>query len=318
MKKSLLTLLLSALLLLSACGGAPAGTPGQEEDVVHILATTYPVYLLTTAVTGGLEDIQVDLLVKDQISCLHDYTLTVNDMKAIESADIIVMNGVGLEDFMSDALSKSSATVIDCSQGIDLLPYEGHEDHDEDHGETGHWDPHIWMDPNNARQMGENIQAGLSAADPDHKDAFDANATQAWADLGAAYEQWSVTLNEGGDGYDWRKLITFHDGFGYFAHAYGFTILKAIEEEEGSEASAADIKEIVTLIEEEHLPAIFTEVNGSTSTAEAIQRETGVGVSSLNMIMSGQGSGIQPYLDAMEDNIQTLIHALGNSEVTVP
>lgn len=172
--------------------------------------------------------------------------------------------------------------------------------------------------PQQRHPDGESIQFGLSAAVPGHTAAFEANAATAWAALGAAYEQWSLALNGSGDNYDWRKLVTFHDGFGYFAHAYGFTILKAIEEEEGSEASAADIKEIVTLIEEERLPAIFTEVNGSASTAEAIQRETGVGVSALNMIMSGQGSGIQPYLDAMEENVQTLIHALGNSEVTAP
>ena len=106
-------------------------------------------------------------------------------------------------------------------------------------------------------------------------------------------------------------LITFHDGFQYFALDNGLTLLKAIEEEEGSEASAAEIKEIVALIEEYDIPAIFTEVNGSDATAQAISRETGCEIYQLDMIMSGDGTGIQPYVDAMEKNMDTILEALG-------
>ena len=88
-------------------------------------------------------------------------------------------------------------------------------------------------------------------------------------------------------------------------------LTKAIEEEEGSEASAAEIKEIVALIEEYDIPAIFTEVNGSDATAQAISRETGCEVYQLDMIMSGDGTGIQPDVDAMEKNIDTIVEALG-------
>ena len=108
-----------------------------------------------------------------------------------------------------------------------------------------------------------------------------------------------------------RDRITFHDGFRYFAQAFGLDLLKAIEEEEGSEASAAEIKEIVSLVEEYDIPAIFTEVNGSDATAQAIARETGCEVYALDMIMSGDGTGMQPYLDAMQKNLDTIVEALG-------
>ena len=87
--------------------------------------------------------------------------------------------------------------------------------------------------------------------------------------------------------------------------------MKAIEEEEGAEASAAEIKEIVGLIGEYDIPAIFTEKNGSDATAQAISRETGCGVAQLDLVMSGDGSGIQPYVDAMNQNIDTILEALG-------
>ena len=87
--------------------------------------------------------------------------------------------------------------------------------------------------------------------------------------------------------------------------------MKAIEEEEGAEASAAEIKESVGLIQEHDIPAIFTEKNGSDATAQAIARETGCAVYQLDLVMSGDGSGIQPYVDAMDQNIDTILEALG-------
>ena len=93
-------------LLLSAC--TPAAEPG-DDGTLHILATTYPVYLFTTAVTEGAEDVEVSLLVNQPTSCLHDYTLTVGDMKKLEGADVVALNGAGMEEFMEDALASSSA-----------------------------------------------------------------------------------------------------------------------------------------------------------------------------------------------------------------
>ena len=301
MKKTMLSLLLSGLLLLTACGGGTAATPApvEADDTIHILATTYPVYLFTTAVTEGVEGVEVTRLIQEEISCLHDYTLTVNDMKAIEAADVIVMNGVGLEDFMSDALATSDAPVIDCSEGVELLEAMGHEGHDHD----TEYDPHIWMDEGNVSVMLENITKALSDLDPDHGETYEVNRAAADAALG--YDADKLSQLSG------KPLITFHDGFQYFARATGLDLLKAIEEEEGAEASAAEIKEIVGLIGEYDIPAIFTEKNGSDATAQAISRETGCGVEQLDLVMSSDGSGIQPYVDAMNQNIDTILEALG-------
>ena len=163
--KKLLAAACALALLLCACS-TPAPSQGEDDGKLHLLATTYPVYLFTTAVTQGMEHVEVSLLVNQQTSCLHDYTLTVNDMKAIEGADVILMNGAGLEDFMDDALAASDAPVIDCSAGIELLPELGHEGHDHD----TEYDPHIWMSYENAARMLETISAGLSELDPEHKE----------------------------------------------------------------------------------------------------------------------------------------------------
>ena len=297
--KKLFAPLCALVLLLSACG-QPAASQPQDEDTLHIVATTYPVYLFTTAVTEGAEGVEVSLLGNQQTSCLHDYTLTVSDMKAIEGADVIVMTGAGLEDFMDDALSASDAQGIDCSEGIDLLPAQGHEGHDHD----AEYDPHIWMDPANAQVMLGTIADQLGQITGQD---LQARCTEVQQQVEQASQQWKEQVTTLSD----PKLITFHDGFQYFSRSFGRELLKAIEEEEGSEASAQEIKEIVSLVEQYHLPAIFTEVNGSESTAQAISRESGCGVYQLNMIMSGDGTGIQPYLDAMQNNIDTIVEAFG-------
>ncbi|WP_209342818.1 metal ABC transporter substrate-binding protein [Flavonifractor sp. AGMB03687] len=297
--KKLFAPLCALVLLLSACG-QPAASQPQGEDTLHIVATTYPVYLFTTAVTEGAEGVEVSLLVNQQTSCLHDYTLTVSDMKAIEGADVIVMNGAGLEEFMDDALSASDAQVIDCSEGIDLLPAQGHEGHDHD----AEYDPHIWMDPANAQVMLGTIADQLGQITGQD---LQARCTEVQQQVEQANQQWKEQVST----LSAPKLITFHDGFQYFSRTFGLELLKAIEEEEGSEASAQEIKEIVSLVEQYQLPAIFTEVNGSESTAQAISRESGCGVYQLNMIMSGDGTGIQPYLDAMQNNIDTIVEAFG-------
>lgn len=294
MKKIFLGLSLALALALSSCASTV-----RLDQRLHVLCTTYPLYLFTTAVTEGVEDVEVSLLVNTQTSCLHDYTLTVADMKAIEGADVIVMNGVGLEDFMSDALAQSHAAVIDSSEGLDLLLSLEHEGHD--HGEE--FDPHYWMDPHRAGQMVEHIADGLAALEPDGAETYCANASNTLAALSRVDPWYRDAV------FPSYPLITFHDGFQYFAAAQGFELLRTIEEEDGSTVSAAEIKELVSLIEVEDIPAIFVERNGSRSAAEVLSRETGCQVYELDMLMSGEEQGIQPYIDAMDANLKSVLTA---------
>ena len=102
-----------------------------------------------------------------------------------------------------------------------------------------------------------------------------------------------------------RELISFHDGFSYFAESFDLTILEAVEEESGSEASAKELIHLIEEVEHHQLSAIFTEKNGSASAAEIIARETGCAVYTLDMAMAGDS-----YFDAMYHNIDTIKEAL--------
>ena len=298
--KKLLPFFLALMFALTACGPAATETEDTAEGGTTVVATTYPVYLFASAVTEGVEGYTVELMVDQPVSCLHDYTLSVNDMRTLESADVIVMNGAGLEETMEDALSSVGETpVIDCSEGMDLLPSP------EDPQEP---DPHIWMDPVLACQMIDTIANDLSAFDPDHADAFLRNAREETAQIASGYEELKTQLAD----LSCRELITFHDGFQYFARAFDLTILRAIEEESGSEASAREVGDILSDIERYQLPAVFTEVNGSTSTADLIAREAGISSAPLDLLMSrthaGTG-GIDEYVARLTDDITTIQEA---------
>lgn len=279
---------LIVLLSLLLCGCGTSGEPAR------IAATTLPVWEFTSRLCDGTP-LSVTRLVTEQVSCLHDYSLNVRQVKAAESAEVIVISGAGLEDFLDDLLL--DASVIDASEAIPLLC--GEESDEEHHHEE---DPHIWLSPVNATAMVRNICTGLSARYPQYTQIFHNNLSLLINDLDALAQYGEDALAD----LQCRELITFHDGFSYFADAFDLTIVKAVEEESGSEASARDLIELVTLVEEHRIPAVFTEVSGSASAAGIIARETGCGAFPLDMAMAGDS-----YFDAMYHNIDTIKEALG-------
>ena len=292
MKKLLVFILILSLLLCAGCANT------ATYDVV---ATTLPVYEFTDFLCHGT-DLTTGLLVTENVSCLHDYTLKVDQMRMIEGAEIVVISGAGLEDFLEDVLHGKA--LIDASANVHIHENEqqhGHEHHD-DHGHDHENDPHIWLAPENAKVMADNICSELSKQYPNHRDVFHQNLSTLQNQLDALQHYGDVQLSD----LRTRNLITFHDGFAYFAESFGLTILEAIEEESGSEASAEEIIHLIQLVDTHALPAVFVEKSGSDACAGIIQAETGAKIYTLDMAMAGNS-----YFDAMYHNIDTIKEALG-------
>ena len=293
MKRFVFFLVCCLLLTCTACA---------QPDCAQVAATTLPVYEFTARLCQGT-DITVTRLVTESVSCLHDYALNVNQVKAVEAAEVIVISGAGMEEFMEDLLD--GRKTIDASQSIELLrPEEHHHEHEEGSHEGHHHeeDPHIWLSPECAYQMALNICNGLIQQYPQYAETFTANFTTLAGELEALQLYGETQLSD----LSCHDLITFHDGFAYFAESFGLEILRAVEEESGSEASAAELIELIEEVRHHDLPAIFIETNGSPSAASVISAETGATVFSLDMAMSGES-----YFDAMYHNIDTIKEALG-------
>lgn len=288
--KRFIVLLAVLLFLLPGC------MPAENAEIA---ATTLPVYEFTVRLCDGT-GLRVTRLVTESVSCLHDYTLQVSQMRAIEGAQAIVISGAGLEDFLHDALEGKTAP-IEAAHDIELLcPAEEHHHEDGHHHHEG--DPHIWLSPIRAKNMVQNIYNGLCQDFPEYADIFSRNLDGLLSDLDKlqAYgESQLAALST-------RELVTFHDGFSYFAEAFDLTILKAVEEESGAEASASELIELIQLVHRYNLPAIFTEANGADAAAKIIATETGASLYALDMAMSGTS-----YFEAMYHNIDTIKEALG-------
>ncbi len=282
--KKIVLFLLAVVLLLSGCSAPREQAP--------IAATTLPVYEFTVRLCQGT-GLSVTRLVTESVSCLHDYSLSVRQVQAAEAAELLVISGAGLEEFMADLIGSASA-VADASQGLELL--ESHEDHAED----AH-DPHIWLSPAQAMGMVQNICRALQGQYPQFSEIFEENARELLEELAELERYGRETLSD----LKCRELITFHDGFSYLAQAFDLEILEAIEEESGSEASAMELKKLIGLVQEHQLPAIFVERSGSSSAAEIIARETGVQIYTLDMGLSSGG-----YFESMYYNINTIKEAL--------
>ena len=255
MKQRFFAILLALALLLSGCAAQ------KSEPSADILATTAPVAQIVGAITAGT-DLTVATLISEPVSCVHDYALSVDQMRAVEQAKLIVISGAGLEEFMGDTLA-SCDVVIDASEGLALLP-----------GEEGESDPHTWLAPENMIAMTHTVETALAAEYPQHAAC--------------------------------RRLVTFHDGFAYFAKAFDLEIAASMEIEAGSEPSARELEEIISLLQDQGIPAVFTEINGTADAAELVARETGCAVFSLDTAISSVN-----YLSAMTQNIDTIKEALG-------
>ncbi len=285
MNKRRIALLLAALLL--SLSGCAKNAHFEGNPKADILATTQPVYQLACALTDRT-GLTVGLLISESVSCLHDYTLTVAQMEMIEQAGVVMESGLGLEDFMEDALSGKKRIVV--SSTISTLEAEEGPD------------PHWWLDPTRFRAAAKLAAQELGTQYPEYADQLSVNLEAFDKKLSELQNYGSEALKD----LSCRELVTFHDGFSYFADSFDLTIAAAMEVEAGSEPSAKELEAIIALVESRQIPAVFYETNGVSGAAEVVAGETGCSVWTLDMAISNGD-----YFAAMRENIDIVKEALG-------
>ena len=291
MKKKLLALTLAVLLAL-------APVCALAETVV---ASFYPIYLFALNLTDGLPDVTVRSLAAPTSGCLHDYQLQTGDMKALSAADVFLINGAGMEGYLSNVFETFPALpVVDASNGVELLA-------EEEHGEMN---AHVWLDASNAQRMVSNLAEGLTAALPAHAEAIAANRDAYLARLSALDQE----LRDGLSALPRKDIVTFHEAFPYFANAYGLHVAAVINREPGDALSPAKLAALVELIRSLGAPPLFVEPQYKDMAAQTISRETGAPVYTLDPVVTGPEENVplDYYETVMRRNMQVLQEALGD------
>lgn len=314
-RKSFLHALIPALLLgLSGCDASKDKASAPER---LILCSFHPVYVATLNIAAGVPGVRVENMAGPQTGCLHDYQLKPKDMARIETASIFVANGAGMESFLQDALlSRRGIGLVDASRGIELIPegaevgHEGHEhgkgeDHAKEHGH-GPGNPHVWVSVSGAIAQARSIATQLAALDTAHASLYQANAARYVASLDSLKHRMHAAL----DSLPSREIITFHEAFPYFAREFKLDIVAVIEREPGSEPSAAELAATVATVRKHKVKALFAEPQYPAKAAQAVARETGIPVRTLDPAVSGSEDP-RSYIAAMDANLAVLREALG-------
>ncbi|MGD9502075.1 MAG: metal ABC transporter substrate-binding protein [Methyloceanibacter sp.] len=269
----------------------------------------------------------------------HVFNPTPADAKALASAQVFFVNGLGFEGWI-ERLEKAAGfkgEVVVTSEGVKpltLTEEEGHHhgehadsdhdgedhadggDHDEPAKDEGHddaiTDPHAWQDLANGKIYVANIRDALIAADPDGKPVYEANAAK-YLDA-IAKEDSAVRAALGALPEARRRIITSHDAFGYFARAYGLTIIAPQGVSTESEASAQDVAKIIRQIKEQKIPAVFIENIADHRLLDQIARETGakIGGALYSDALSNADGPAPTYLDMFRHNAGAITAALSS------
>lgn len=278
-------------------GGAGSGSQEENGTPPTTIATSfYPVYVFTLNIAKGIPDVRVVDMTKPATGCLHDYVATPDDMKNLEGAQFLVINGAGMESFM-DKVSQQfpHLRTIDSSKGIPLLKGTG------DQGDN----PHIWVSISGAIAQVRNIGGQLAAADPAHAARYRANTDAYIKKLEAQRDKMHLAL----DGLKNRDIVTFHEAFPYFAKEFNLNVVGVIEREPGSEPSAKDVADTIRRVRTLGVKALFAEPQYPAKAAETIARETGARVYTLDPAVTGPMTA-DAYLGIMDANLKVLQEAL--------
>ena len=267
-------------------------TQASEVRKIKIVASFYPMYIMAKNVAKDVPGVSVQNLTPPLTGCLHDYTVTTNDMKKLADAQVFVANGAGMESFLDKIIAQHpNLKIIQLAEGIPLIKGEGNE------GDN----PHLWVSISNAIIQVKNLGKAMEEFDPAHEDLYLKNTANYVAKLEALRKKMHSELAP----YKGRSIITFHEAFPYFAQEFGFKIAAVVEREPGSEPSAKELADTIELVKKNGIPALFSEPQYPASAAETIAKETGAKVYVLDPTVTGPDD-YDAYINIMENNLAAL------------
>jgi len=332
-----LALLAASALVLSGCQGGSGEETSESSTPVEIEAVVVgPKVVATTTMLGSVVSDILTCAVGDDSGLTvlfpigadpHDFQPSSAQVASMSTADLVVANGLFLEEGLVAALSalvEEGAPVLEVAELIDPLAYgedegddHGHADEGDGHAEEegtehddhGDFDPHFWMDMSRMATVAELIGAELESSGEEFVTCGQTVAEQIRAAEASVLEILESIPETN------RVLVTDHDALGYFAERYGFRVVGVVIPGGSTlaEPNSQELAQLVQKIRQENVPAIFANIATSSDVVDVLANEVGGDVSVVNIYVGsvgGPGSGAETYIDMMTTNASLVAVAL--------
>lgn len=282
-------LILSVVFLLAGCG-SESGKKTEENKKLQVYASFYAMYDFAKLIGGDRADVYSMCPVGVEP---HEFEPKTSDMAKLSEADIFIYNGMGMESWAEKTASNSgndNLLIVEASNGIPNV--------------AENYDPHVWLDPKNALYEMENIKNAFCEKDPENADYYNANYKQCEEKTTKLIDDY----RSASEGFSDRNVVTAHEAYGYLCNAFNLnqTAIEGIQGE--SDPSPARMAEIVDFIKTNNIKYIFAEALDTTKTVDAVAKETGAQILTLNPF-EGDADG-NDYFTVMEQNLESLKKAL--------
>lgn len=320
-KKLLLWMILLGGLMAGLAGCSGNNKAGSDEmlsdsEKLTVVTTLFPQYDFARQIGG--EYAQVSLVLLPGMES-HMYDPTPGDMIRISEADMFIYTGAEMEPWaqtLADSVDMTRVRIVDASDGVTMMKEEDEHDHEEEHEHEGHhhehtYDPHIWLDMNNAIQMVRTIADAFCETDPSHRDYYMANADNYIRQLEAVDEEIREVIGGGN-----RRDIVFGGRFayGYFINGYGLDYESVYDScSAETEPSMAQMAHVIQYIRDNDVHYVLYEELSTPNVARAIADATGTELllfSTCHNVTKDEFEAGVTFIDLMQQNVGTLRQAL--------
>ena len=297
-------------------------TPLKAE--ISVVTSIKPLHSLTSYIMEGVGEPE---LIIDGVASPHNFQIKPSHAKMLQNADLVIWIGEDLESFLPTALKSipKDAVVFELldQSGLKKLKFreknifEGHDDHghdehakkEDDHDDHGHddhghghgsFDPHIWLDPANAKVIVKKITNQLSKIDKDNASTYKANSKKVIKDLDGLIKEVKNEINKD------ASFVVFHDAYQYFEKRFGLSVIGALTVNPDVMPGAEQLSEIREVIEHEKAKCIFSEPQFNPDIINSIASDTGVKTGVLDPLGANIDKGKNMYFDLIKDMSNSL------------
>ena len=297
-------------------------TPLKAE--ISVVTSIKPLHSLTSYIMEGVGEPE---LIIDGVASPHNFQIKPSHAKMLQNADLVIWVGEDLESFLPTALKSipKDAVVFELldQSGLKKLKFreknifEGHDDHghdehakkEDDHDDHGHddhghghgsFDPHIWLDPANAKVIVKKITNQLSKIDKDNASKYKANSKKVIKDLDGLIKEVKNEINKD------ASFVVFHDAYQYFEKRFGLNVIGALTVNPDVMPGAEQLAEIREVIEHEKAKCIFSEPQFNPNIINSIASDTGVKTGVLDPLGANIDKGKNMYFDLIKDMSNSL------------